>query len=746
MKRYLSILLILFTAFAVAGSSVGANTVEITSSEQLYTAVQVSEEKEEEIILRDVPDSKYFDVKPPAIFSTHTETADGICEGDLYVSVKGDDASGDGSFEKPFATITRARDEIRKIKAIGGLPDGGITVAIMAGRYRISDTISFNSSDSGTEESPVVYTAYGDGEVIFTGNTELDASDFHEVGGDVKSILKGDAARDVRVADLKKYGITSDMLYLNPIGVHRGGSNAEFYFNRENYTLARYPNDNEFAYTLGLKDEGYGWGGAEFEMRAADAARVKTWKDIENAWVLGMFYYEYQDSTSPVTFDLNRNTFSGDLISVNHEHTPYRYFFYNVLDELDEPGEWYLDRENCLLYIYPNGDINEASLEFVSDFGDNFVNLRSCDHLTLKGLTFLGSRGGGIYARNVDYFSLLNCNFGELGGQAVSGYGSNSLIRDCEINYVGGGGISFGGGDKASLTMAYNVIDNNYVSHWGLNNRVFTTAIETSGQGNTISHNEICYSTSNSLGMSGNMNVVEYNLVHDCTNYANDCGSLYTGSSWTSGGSILRYNCFYNIGSDAVKPSAIYWDDGMAYQTAYGNLFVNISGYALSIGGGFGQNVINNIIINTGMSPFLYDDRPYVGNKAGDSFYSIGGFLWNLYKETPYKSEVWRENFPLLNQILQNNNDRFAPHYAYNPAFSLFSDNIYANSRGYGGAISVAYPTYSASIDNYACYLEDMDKVFVNPDAGDYRILEDSEVWDTVVDFEPIPYHKIGRY
>ncbi len=732
-------------AATLCGTSSFPALTAVQAEESLnYSAVQVEEEKKAEIIFHDMPQSEDFSEASPAIFSDYTENERTITEGDIYVSPRGDD-DGDGSKENPFATLNRARDAVREMKK-NGLPDGGVVVAIMGGKY--TDTLSLTSADSGEDGKPIRYAAYGDGEPIFTGSISLDAEKFVSVTGPERSVLSPAAQDAVRVIDLKRYGVKAAELNYNPIGVTNGGpSNVEFYADRENYTLARYPNGNDFLYPHSVTENVSR--GALFKVDEKLTNRMKSWSSDDDVYVLGMFNLEYQDTAIKAKVDVDAGTIRLPNMQVysSNVSSDLRFFIFNKLDELDEPGEWYLDRRNCLLYVYPKEDFLSSSPEFVSTYRQTFVSMENCSFVEIDGLTFSCSRGSGISARSVSDCVFYDCTFYGLGGSAFEGHGDRNVIQSCDISYVGHSGISISGGDKETMTGGRNVVDNNYVTQWGLNSRVFTHAISASGQSNRISHNEIGFSTSNALGSSGNNNIIEYNLVHDCTNYADDCGSFYNGSSWTSGGNVIRYNCFYNIGSDEVYPSAIYWDDGMAYQTAYSNLFVNVSGYAFSIGGGFGHHVIGNVVVNTVRMPVLYDRRPINGFMAGDSFYQVGyGFIWELYKSTPYTTDVWREHFPLLSQVLQNKRDTVAPHFGYNGAFSLFSDNVFVNKNGSGGGFTNHRVRYSAESDNYVGKLTELEDIFINPSEGDYRVREDSPVRDICKEFKDIPYELIGRY
>ena len=75
----------------------------------------------------------------------------------LHVAPDGKD-TGAGREGDPFGTVTRARDEVRALKAAGEL-EGPVAVRLHGGRYFIGETIVFGPEDSGTAESPISYEA-----------------------------------------------------------------------------------------------------------------------------------------------------------------------------------------------------------------------------------------------------------------------------------------------------------------------------------------------------------------------------------------------------------------------------------------------------------------------------------------------------------------------------------------------------------------------------------------------------------
>jgi hypothetical protein len=89
---------------------------------------------------------------------------------EYFVSLRGDDRNP-GTKAKPFATIARARDAIRRSGRAGRTP---ITVHLRGGTYYLAETLRFAAEDSGSERAPVVDRAHGDAKVVISGGRKLD--------------------------------------------------------------------------------------------------------------------------------------------------------------------------------------------------------------------------------------------------------------------------------------------------------------------------------------------------------------------------------------------------------------------------------------------------------------------------------------------------------------------------------------------------------------------------------------------
>ena len=95
------------------------------------------------------------------------------------------------------------------------------------------------------------------------------------------------------------------------------------------------------------------------------------------------------------------------------------YYAYNLLEELDQPGEWYLDRSTGTLYLYPPPAFDKSQIE-VSMLETPFIQILNTRHLSFENIEFNTARGMGIYLENAQHISIKNCRFSKLGTVAIS--------------------------------------------------------------------------------------------------------------------------------------------------------------------------------------------------------------------------------------------------------------------------------------------------------------------------------------
>ena len=98
----------------------------------------------------------------------------------LHVSTQGRDtwsgrlsAPNATKTDGPLASLTGARDEVRRLRVKGPLPTGGVTVEFQRGRYEQTALCAFTAEDSGAADTPIIYRAAAGADVRITGGVRL---------------------------------------------------------------------------------------------------------------------------------------------------------------------------------------------------------------------------------------------------------------------------------------------------------------------------------------------------------------------------------------------------------------------------------------------------------------------------------------------------------------------------------------------------------------------------------------------
>ena len=673
----------------------------------------------------------------------------------LYVSTTGSD-NNNGSEQHPFATPSKAVAEVRSIIEKG--LTAPVTVYFHKGEYN-ADNLEFTPADSGTQEFPVKYCAYGDGEVIFNSGASLDNKKFKPVSDEIRERLSGDAKEHVLVCDLKECGISKDEnggLYIH--GAYCGapksdddssGRDCELFWNDKRLVLARYPNEG----FLEIKDmcpddtdeatrlhKQNCPGGCTVTIDEDTSNRIKAWKTPETTWMHGYFYWDWSFGSTPVV------KFDTDLQRVYMKHaTAYgakdggTYYFSNVLEELDIPGEYYFDNDELMLYVYPIGNIDEANIMF-SASRNPIINMKGASYITFDGITLKGAHNHAI-DMNASDCQIRNCKILDVYGWAIMMNGCGNTVYGCEITHTGRGGISISGGDRKTLTPANNVAENNYIHDWAEVYLTYSSGIELVGCGNTATHNELARTTHMAIYYNGNDNIIEYNYIHEVVQQSHDAGAVYGGRDWAGYGNIIRYNIIENVGNDKYTPVGIYWDDAQSGQTAYGNIIKNAVGKSFLIGGGRDNTVENNMMI-VSEYPMLFDDRAIEGI-VKNGWYNggrKGGMNWGIMNQMPIRSEVWAKRFPTLAKVNDNFDDIDDPDFAPNPSRAVIRNNVCVCYNDYGFFVAESVRKLGTIENNLVFSSEDECIV----PGSKYELKP--EVKKQLPEFKDIPVDEIGLY
>jgi hypothetical protein len=598
---------------------------------------------------------------------------------ELHVSPAGDDqwsgrlAQPDrNGADGPLCSLEGARDAVRKLGA-----KGGVTVTFGPGEYPLSRTAEFSAADSGTREHPVVYRA-ANGKASFSGGRTITAFG-PVVDPDVHKRLVPAARDAVLSVDLKALGISdygkianSGFSWKTPL------SHMELFLDGQPMRLAQWPN-RAWAKITGVPQgkrivDGSGKRrGTQADGFRYAGDRPKRWQSLEDVWVHGYWFVDWADQYLRVKgIDA-----AARMVTIAAPHSPYgykkgqRFRFLNVLEELDEPGEWYLDRRSGKLYVWPTvtSDQHEG---LVSILDAPLVTLRDTSDVQFVGFTLAGGRSDGIRITGGSRLHITGCDIRNLGGTGiVVNGGSNHRVQSCDVQALGEGGIVLSGGDRQTLTPGGHIADNNHIHHFSRWVRTYKAGFRVSGVGHSVRHNYIHDAPHSGIVYNGNNHLFEFNELTRLCLDTGDVGGIYTGRDWTAQGTILRHNYLHHLGGLGMGSNAIYLDDLASGQTVVGNIMHDVW-RGLMVGGGRDNLVENNIFV--GYKIGIHFDARGIGWSRRLIEGRKGG--WDMYgrlESIPYTKPPYSKQYPELPGIMQDS--------PLEPRRNRFLRNIFVGSK-----------------------------------------------------------------
>lgn len=652
----------------------------------------------------------------------------GALAASLFVAADGSDANP-GSQQKPFATLERARDEIRKIKAGGSLPADGITVEICGGTYELARPLELTDQDSGTENAPIVYRARK-GEVVKIGGGRVVTGWQGVTDPAILKRLDPAAHGNVFQADLKTLGVT-DLQGISEARTYQSDPGLEVFFQDRPMTLARYPNSGYMHIASVVDADGKPKTGDATTPEGkfvCDDPRPARWAGEKDIWLHGFWVWDWADVRIPLaSVDPAARTVSLGPASGRTFHIRSGRWFYaeNVLPELDSPGEWYLDRETGVLYFWPPAPLSTGQV--VISVVRDLIRLNDASHVAFRGLLIEAGRGSAFVVRGGSGVRVAACTIRNLGNWAVKVYGGTCHgVVGCDIYQTGQGGIHLEAGDRRTLTPAGHYADNNHIHHTARWDPVYQQGVTVFGVGNRATHNLIHHVPHIAIGFTGNDQTIEYNEIHTAVFQSNDAGAIYTSppdETWSMRGHKIRYNYLHNIHGFQDKGClGVYLDDCFSSADISSNLFYDVA-TAILIGGGRDNPMTNNMFINCRRA-FSIDARGLGWAKG------VGVFATKELIDLNYQQPPWSVKYPELLNILQD--EPLAP-----------KGNVMARNICWGGDWGWTEPKAAPGV-KFEDNLIGVDPKFAGQVPADFRLADDSPAYK--LGFRPIPFDKIGVY
>lgn len=371
----------------------------------------------------------YFSLLPACILFMTTLSVQ--AQQFIHISPAGHDKNI-GTKEAPLATLPAAMEIIKTST------NQEITILLQNGIYRLEQPLTF-SPDMLAGKKLRIKSSTPSGSVIISGNKKL-------------SLQWEKSKRGLWEAPTTE---SFDQLWIN--GNPR--------------ILARYPNYQKEILFNGTAED------------ALFPERIKRWKNPEGGYIhsmhAGMWGSQHYRITGKVKDSLTYE--GGYQVSRPSKIHPSLRYVENIREELDSPGEWFLDKNKQTLYYYPLPGETMDAVEVEVTVAPQLVVVRGTENepvrnMCIDGITFTQTcrtvmepyetlmrsdwgiyRGAAVLFENTEGCKISNCEFKELGGNALflSRYAYQDTVISNHIHHTGGSAICIVGDTSAIRSGSY---------------------------------------------------------------------------------------------------------------------------------------------------------------------------------------------------------------------------------------------------------------------------------------------------
>jgi hypothetical protein len=641
------------------------------------------------------------------------------------------DAKADRT-DGPFATLVRARDELRRLRKSGDGSAPPTHIYLRGGLHFIDAPLVLSPEDSGTAVAPIIFEAFRNETPIISGGRRL------------TGWKTSDGKWQLDLPDVKK----------------NQWNFAQLFVSGERRPRPRLPKGGGWYHVeaeLPRAPDSPGTGFDRFQFRPGDLDPA--WSnlgDVEvlatHIWAMSRMRIKSIDADKHAVIFTGSSPGNGDWARFAKGN---RFAVENVREAHAQPGEWYLDRSSGVLTYMPKSGEDPATTEVIAPRVEKLLLMRGepaakqwVQNIIIRGITFAhanwvtppagnsSSQAESAIGAAIDCTGARHCAFEKCGVTLCGGYaialGDHcrfDRIEDCELIDLGAGGIKLGSTAAPDVSKSLeeiaeankNTVVNCLIEGGG---RLHPAAIGIwigNSPANRIEHNEITdlYYTGISLGWSWGYNPnyardneLAWNRISKIgQGVLSDMGGIYTLGNGP--GNVLHHNLIWDVESFGYGGWGIYFDEGSSGYLAENNIAHHLksAGFHQHYGR---ENIVRNNIFALAREAQLMRSR----NESHISFTIERNLIYSA--GAPIFASQWDSKQYILDR------------------------NLYWDATG-KTAIFPGNRTLETWQKESGHDLESRvaDPLFTNPDAGDFTLRPGSPA--SQIGFQPIDLSKAGR-
>ena len=388
---------------------------------------------------------------------------------ELAVSTTGRDAAS-GTYAQPFATLARAHQAVRDLLRTTARP---VHVRVLAGTYYLDQPLEFGSDDTPAGSGGVCFEADSGALVTISGGQRLDVRwTAYRDGIYVCDVPPGscftqlfvNGRRQIRArfpnadpSDPKRF--SGYLRAAGPLGDHEqdpapgpdddmsfsSGAPRGIRFAPESWTRRHWAYPEELVIHI---YQAHGWGNLQWHVKHIDRERQAIWFG-DGGQQMGAKWH-----ATPAAVDQRSH-----------------FYVENVFEELDAPGEWYLDQRLCRLFYLPPPDVELDHALIEVPLLQQLVRMVGTAARPVRGVTLAGfrfahtastflepysvpslsdwsiHRGGAVFLEGTRDCAIRDCFFDAVGGNAVfvNNYNRGTVVSGCRFSNAGDSAVCFVG-------------------------------------------------------------------------------------------------------------------------------------------------------------------------------------------------------------------------------------------------------------------------------------------------------------